>query len=357
MSLFVSSTSAATRQVRVTPVLSLRGTTTTTGSIHNSSRARALATSVKAERPVLGGAYGSGPLYERRRASMMKKEENSERSQIRKPLRVIMFGKPGSGKGTLSNKLVDKYDVEPISTGDLLRTQVRARTEIGIRAENIMASGGMLDDEIVLQVVSDKLDELKARGVQNWILDGFPQTLGHGRSLDPLLRKLSSPLSLIINLDVPDEEILNRIADRWIHAKSGRVYNLGYNKPKVPGRDDVTGEPLTKRPDDNPHVAEKRLEAFYETTSPLLQYYSSQAISTGIPTSPTDALQPQLYLTTIQGRSSDEIWPQMEDVVRRYFGVRPKMNSVPDHHHALGKTATVRGLVTDPSSAGGSSNV
>lgn len=339
MSLFVSSTSAATRHVG-TPLS--RGAF---GSIQLTVT-RTLATSVKVERD----AYGSGPLYERRKA---KKDENSsELNSIRKPLRMIMFGKPGSGKGTLSSKLVQKYDVEPISTGDLLRAHVRARTEIGLRAENIMASGGILDDDIVLEVVSTKLNELKERGVQNWILDGFPRTLGQGRLLDPLLRTLSTPLSLVINLDVPDQEILNRIADRWIHAKSGRVYNLGYNKPKIPGRDDVTGEPLTKRPDDNPDVAAKRLKAFYETTSPLLQYYSSQAVSPGIPSSPTDTFQPQLYLTSIEGRSSDEIWPQIEDVVRRYFGVRPKISV---SESTMGKSTKVRGgLAADASSTDGS---
>ncbi|KAF8343988.1 adenylate kinase-domain-containing protein [Cantharellus anzutake] len=268
-----------------------------------------------------------------------------EVSSIRRPLRMIMFGKPGSGKGTLSSKLVEKYDIEPISTGDLLRAEVRARTEIGLRAESIMASGGILDDELVLQLVSNKLGELRERG--NWILDGFPRTLGQGRLLDPLLRKLSSPLSLIINLDVPDEEILNRIADRWTHAKSGRVYNLGYNKPKVPGRDDVTGEPLTKRPDDNPEVASKRLKTFYETTSPLLHYYATQSISpnTGIPTSPNDSLQPQMYLMSIQGRSSDEMWPKIEEFVRRLFGVRGRgIDAAMGGTLGVGGKGTARGL-------------
>jgi len=190
-----------------------------------------------------------------------------------------------------------------------------------------MASGGILDDHIVLQLVSKKLDELRAMGVQNWILDGFPRTLGQGRLLDPLLRKLSSPLSLVINLEVPDEVILSRIADRWTHVKSGRVYNLSYNRPKIPGRDDITGEPLTKRPDDNPEIARRRLDAFYKTTSPLLQYYSAQAVSPGNPSSPSDAglsAHPQLYLTSLAGRTSDEIWPQLEDVVQGYFGVRAK---------------------------------
>jgi len=243
------------------------------------------------------------------------------------PLRMIIFGKPGAGKGTLSTRLIEKYDVEQISTGDLLRAEVQARTDLGRQAEGIMASGGIVDASLVLRLVSSKLNQLMQHGVQNWILDGFPRTLEQGRLLDPLLRQLSCPLSLVVNLDVPDEVILSRIQDRWTHLKSGRVYNLSYNRPKVPGLDDITGEPLSKRPDDNPEVAARRLQAFYTTTSPLLSYYSSQAITLS-PSSPSTSYSPELatfgqvYLTEITGRTSDEIWPKMEDVIRRNFGVR-----------------------------------
>lgn len=248
-----------------------------------------------------------------------------------------MFGKPGAGKGTLSAKLVASYDVEPISTGDLLRAEVRAQTELGKEVETIMARGGIVEDHLVLRLVSNKLGQLRDHGVHNWILDGFPRTLSQGRQLDPLLRRLGAPLNLVVNLDVPDEVILSRIADRWIHLPSGRVYNLGYNKPKVPGRDDVTGEPLSKRPDDRPEVAAKRLATFYEMTSPLLDYYSAQAVSplssimtSRLPSASSSAMQPHasgaepLLLTSIAGRASDEIWPQLETLVVDYFGVRER---------------------------------
>jgi len=248
-----------------------------------------------------------------------------------------MFGKPGAGKGTLTTRLFEKYGnkygIEFIGTGDLLRAQVQGRTSIGRRAEGVIAAGGILDDELMLQLVSTKLEELRGKGGQNWILDGFPRTLGQASLLDPVLEKANSSLSLIINLDVPDEVILGRIADRWIHAPSGRVYNLSYNAPRIPGRDDVTGEALTKRPDDDPEIAARRLKTFYRETQPILQYYAARSITPGVPPlnvrpAPSPSNRPPPYLITLAGRTSDEIWPQLEDVVQRYFGIRADRTSV-----------------------------
>ncbi|KAH9079530.1 ADK-domain-containing protein [Lactarius deliciosus] len=167
-------------------------------------------------------------------------------------LRMIMFGKPGAGKGTLTTRLARKHDILSISTGDLLRQHIAEK------------------------VVSSKLDTLRHK---HWILDGFPRTVGQGKLLDAHLRKQGLPLSLVVNLDVPDDVILARISDRWVHLPSGRVYNLSYNRPRVDGLDDETGEPLTKRPDDNPEVFARRLRQFYASTSPLLQYYGSPRTS------------------------------------------------------------------------------
>ncbi|TBU50813.1 adenylate kinase [Dichomitus squalens] len=220
-------------------------------------------------------------------------------------LRMIMFGKPGAGKGTLSSRLVKKYDIVSLSTGDLLRQHIAEKTEIGLMAEEIVAAGGLLPDEIMLKVVTSKLDLLRSK---HWILDGFPRTLGQGKVLDEHLSQQGTPLSLIVNLDVPDDVILSRISDRWVHLPSGRVYNLSYNPPKVAGHDDETGEPLTKRPDDNPETFARRLEQFYASTSPLLAYYGAQAAG-GTSTK----------LVSLAGRTSDEIWPQLESVVRTNF--------------------------------------
>lgn len=220
-----------------------------------------------------------------------------------KVLRMLMFGKPGAGKGTLSARLVKKYDILSLSTGDMLRHHIAEKTEVGRMAEEIVATGGLLPDDIMLKVVASRLDLLRDK---HWILDGFPRTLGQGKLFDAHLRQQGTPLSLIVNLDVPDEVILARISDRWVHLPSGRVYNLSYNPPKVAGLDDETGEPLTKRPDDIPEVFARRLEKFYASTAPLLSYFSTHPSG-------------ETKVVTLSGVTSDEIWPQLDHVVRSSF--------------------------------------
>lgn len=234
-------------------------------------------------------------------------------------LRMLMFGKPGAGKGTLSSRLVSKYDLSFLSAGDILRQNIADKTEVGRIAEEIVAAGGLLPDDVVTRVVTSKLD---APSLQHrpWILDGFPRTVGQGELLDVHLRNKNTPLSLIVNLDVADEIILGRIADRWVHLPSGRVYNMSYNRPKIDGRDDVTGEPLTKRPDDNPEIFARRLKAFYDQTSPLLAYYSSRAAAS-------------TRLVTLKGSTSDEIWPQLEAIVQKSFRLKSPHAESHTHQH------------------------
>lgn len=237
-----------------------------------------------------------------------------------KVLRMLMFGKPGAGKGTLAARLVKKYDVLSLSTGDMLRQHIADSTEVGRIAEEIVATGGLLPDDIMLKVVASKLDLLHNK---HWILDGFPRTVGQGKLLDDHLRLQGTPLSLIVNLDVADEIILSRISDRWVHLPSGRVYNLSYNPPKVAGHDDETGEPLTKRPDDNPEIFARRLEQFYASTSPLLDYYRTQATS-------------GVKMVTLSGATSDEIWPQLDSVIRTNF---PNVRERPESREQKRRTS------------------
>ncbi|THU89528.1 ADK-domain-containing protein [Dendrothele bispora CBS 962.96] len=243
-------------------------------------------------------------------------------------LRMLMFGKPGAGKGTLSTRLVKKYDIVTLSTGDLLRQHILEKTEVGVQAEEIVSQGGLVPDELMLKVVTSKLDLLHDK---HWIIDGFPRTLVQGEMLDKHLSKQHTPLSLVVNIEVPDEIILGRISDRWVHLPSGRVYNMSYNRPKVDGRDDITGEPLTKRPDDNPEIFSRRLEKFYSTTQPLLSYYAeSSQKSTPSPPHRSPHQHPhqfafhaqpphRLLLHTLTGTTSDEIWPKLEAVVKEAF--------------------------------------
>lgn len=214
---------------------------------------------------------------------------------------MLMFGKPGAGKGTLSARLTRKYDILSLSTGDMLRQHITERTEVGKQAQEIVAAGGFLPDDVMLQVVTSKLAAIEDR---HWILDGFPRTLGQGTMLDKHLESQGLPLSLVVNLDVADSVILQRISDRWVHLPSGRVYNLSYNRPKIDGMDDETGEPLTRRPDDNPEIFSRRLTKFYEATTPLLAYYRNAA---------------RTSLATLSGSTSDEIWPELEETVKRMF--------------------------------------
>jgi len=238
---------------------------------------------------------------------------------------MLVFGKPGAGKGTLTARLVQKYEILSLSTGDLLRQHIAERTEVGREAEETVARGGLLPDEVMLKVVSSKLDSLYNK---HWILDGFPRTLGQATLLDNHLKKKQSPITFVVNIDVPDDVILSRISDRWVHLPSGRVYNMSYNRPKVEGYDDVTGEPLTKRPDDNPQIFSRRLSQFYASTSPLLEYYTAAAISSTEPVHnphqhphQLSFHRPQQTLTlqTLSGATSDENWPHLDKLIRNAF--------------------------------------
>ncbi|KAF4576786.1 hypothetical protein EYR36_004766 [Pleurotus pulmonarius] len=253
-------------------------------------------------------------------------------------LRMLMFGKPGAGKGTLSARLVKKYDILSLSTGDLLRQHIAEGTPVGQQAEKIVAQGSLLPDELMLKVVTSRLDLIQNR---HWILDGFPRTLGQSKLLDAHLSKQSTPLTFVVNIDVPDDVILSRISDRWVHLPSGRVYNMSYNRPKVDGYDDETGEPLTKRPDDNPEVFAHRLRQFYTSTSPLLSYYTSAAKTQGTKRHPNQHPHQlffprphKLHVSTISGTTSDEIWPKLDGHVKHLF---PNLRQRPDEtkRHSL----------------------
>ncbi|KAH7889354.1 ADK-domain-containing protein [Phlebopus sp. FC_14] len=232
---------------------------------------------------------------------MSLSSSDTSSGEAKPALRMLMFGKPCAGKGTLAARLSRKYDILAISTGDLLRQHISERTDIGRQAEGIVATGGLLSDELMLDLVASKLDTVQTK---NWILDGFPRTQRQGRLLDNYLQRQNTPLNLVVNVDVPDDVILSWIVNRWVHLPSGRVYSTSYNPPKVPGLDDVTGEPLMKRPDDNPDIFSRRLEHYYAQTLPLLYYFASRAYST-----------PLLDLCG----DSDSIWSRLESTIVEYF--------------------------------------
>lgn len=174
---------------------------------------------------------------------------------------------------------------------------------LGKEAEKIIKSGGLLPDESIVSLIKNEL-ESKSFLNQNssWLLDGFPRTFAQAGALDKTLAAHDSSINLVIQLDVPEEVILDRIRNRYVHVPSGRIYNLTFNPPKVPGKDDVTGEPLSKRPDDNPEVFKKRIDDYHHLTMPLVDYYDKFGI-----------------VRTIKGETSDIIYPQVKELLLKEF--------------------------------------
>ncbi|KAI8085186.1 adenylate kinase-domain-containing protein [Halteromyces radiatus] len=217
------------------------------------------------------------------------------------PLRLLLLGSPGSGKGTQSERLKTNFGVHHLSSGDLLRKNINQQSFIGQQAADYVAQGQLVPDNLLVSLVDRELGKI---GGHNWLLDGFPRTLKQAHELDNTLNKLMQPLNLVINLEVPEEVILDRIMDRWVHIPSGRVYNLSYNPPRVQGLDDVTGEPLAKRPDDCPDVFRVRMQQHKIMADPLLNHYHSIAV-------------------TVRGNTSDEIYPQIEREIVNRLGLLP----------------------------------
>lgn len=193
---------------------------------------------------------------------------------------VIMFGPPGSGKGTRAPYISEAYSIPQLSTGDLLRAAVRSGSELGKSVEGVMKSGGLVDDQIVVDLVKERIQSSDCKN--GFILDGFPRTLEQARLLDEALKP--EAVSVVIALDVRDEVLVERICGRWVHKESGRSYHVKFNPPKSLGdqtptedtmRDDETGDPLMQRADDTEEALRSRLAAYYSMTVPLLEHYQS----------------------------------------------------------------------------------
>ncbi|KAK0557206.1 hypothetical protein OC846_000656 [Tilletia horrida] len=224
-------------------------------------------------------------------------------------IRMLILGSPGAGKGTQSGRLTKKYGFQAVVGGDVLREHVRLGTDIGLKAQKVMESGSLMPDEIMMELMTTKILDL---GDANFLLDGFPRTLGQAKMLDEALVVAKKPLTLVANLDVPEEVILGRVLDRWVHLPSGRTYNLSYNPPKEAGKDDVTGEPLSKRPDDNIETFTSRLKSYHAQTEPLREYFAQRSGQDG------------LIFVNLEGRTSDEIWPKLEKALQsRYPSLSP----------------------------------
>ncbi|WP_267256392.1 adenylate kinase [Coxiella endosymbiont of Ornithodoros maritimus] len=184
------------------------------------------------------------------------------------PLRVILLGLPGAGKGTQANFIAKHLDIPKISTGDMLRATVKAKTPLGLEVKKIMESGGLVSDEIMIALVKERVKLPDCH--KGFLLDGFPRTLAQADALNAAAIKID----LVIEIDAPEEEIIERMTGRLIHPASGRTYHRRYNPPKVTDKDDVTGEPLIQRADDREETVRHRLAVYRKQTSPLSDYYA-----------------------------------------------------------------------------------
>jgi adenylate kinase len=184
-------------------------------------------------------------------------------------MRIILLGSPGSGKGTQAQFITEKYAIPQISTGDMLRAAVRAGTPLGVQAKQVMDTGGLVSDDIILGLIKERIAQPDCAG--GFLLDGFPRTIAQAEGL----KEMGVVIDTVIEIVVDDEEIVKRMAGRRVHLQSGRTYHVEFNPPKVEGIDDVTGEVLIQREDDKEETVRKRLRVYHEQTKPLVGYYSA----------------------------------------------------------------------------------
>lgn len=207
--------------------------------------------------------------------------------------RAVILGAPASGKGTVSSRIIKDFKVAHISSGDKLRLHIAEGTELGKNVKKYLDSGSLVPDKVMISLISKEIEKI---GNENWLLDGFPRTLEQAEKLQKI-----HAVNLVLNLKVPFSVILERVKSRWIHLPSGRVYNIGFNDPKIPGKDDVTGEALSQRPDDMAEVVEKRLENYKQMTEPVIKYYQKIGI-----------------LHEFSGKTTDSMWPEIKECLSQF---------------------------------------
>lgn len=186
-------------------------------------------------------------------------------------MRLILLGAPGAGKGTQAAMICQKFSIPQISTGDMLRAAVRNGTALGMQAKQVMEAGKLVSDDLIIDLVKERIS--RADCVGGFLFDGFPRTIAQADAM----KTANVRLDYVLEIDVPFDVILERVSGRRSHPASGRTYHIKFNPPKIEGKDDVTGEPLVQRKDDQPEAVQKRLGEYSRLTRPLVQYYSEWA--------------------------------------------------------------------------------
>jgi adenylate kinase len=188
-------------------------------------------------------------------------------------MRLILLGAPGAGKGTQAGFIKEKFNIPQISTGDMLRAAVKAGTPLGLAAKKIMDEGGLVSDDIIIGLVKDRLKQPDC--AKGYLFDGFPRTIPQADAM----KDAGVAIDYVLEIDVPDEAIVERMSGRRVHPTSGRTYHVKFNPPKAEGRDDVTGEELIQRDDDKEETVKKRLSVYHDQTEVLVDYYNKWAAS------------------------------------------------------------------------------
>jgi len=188
-------------------------------------------------------------------------------------MRLILLGPPGAGKGTQANFIKESYKIPQISTGDILRAASKAGTPLGIAAKKVMDAGNLVSDDIIIGLVKERIKEPDC--ANGFLFDGFPRTIPQAQAI----KDAGIRIDFIVEIEVEDKEIIQRMSGRRVHPASGRTYHIAFNPPKLEGKDDITGETLVQRPDDAEDTVIKRLGVYHDQTKPLVDYYTAWAMS------------------------------------------------------------------------------
>jgi adenylate kinase len=192
---------------------------------------------------------------------------------------IILLGPPGSGKGTQAKMIADKYKVKHISTGDILRENVRNGTPLGVEAKKFMDAGKLVPDSLLIDIIKDRLAKPDVKA--GWMLDGYPRTIPQAEALDKILPSLGQKIDVVLNVDVPDQELIKRVTGRRM-CKCGTTYHVQFNPPKTAGKCDACGADLYQRQDDTEETVKQRLDAYHKQTQPLIDFYTKRGIVANI---------------------------------------------------------------------------